>query len=194
MNITTAKLTQASQIAKLIMEAMNHECCQYFAGEHHTLADFHRVLTELVGADNSQYSYRNALVALTADEKVAGVCVSYDGACLIELRKAFLKACKENFNQDFSDMPEETSAGELYIDSIAVDEGYRGQGLAKQLLQATIDKARDMNINSVGLLVDKGNPQAEQLYHAVGFRYENDNMWGGHPMKHLVYTIASAQE
>lgn len=194
MNITTAKPTQASQIAKLIMEAMNHECCQYFAGEHHTLADFHRVLTELVGADNSQYSYRNALVALTADEKVAGVCVSYDGACLIELRKAFLKACKENFNQDFSDMPEETSAGELYIDSIAVDEGYRGQGLAKQLLQATIDKARDMNINSVGLLVDKGNPQAERLYHAVGFRYENDNMWGGHPMKHLVYTIASAQE
>lgn len=194
MNITTAKPTQASQIAKLIMEAMNHECCQYFAGEHHTLADFHRVLTELVGADNSQYSYRNALVALTADEKVVGVCVSYDGACLIELRKAFLKACKENFNQDFSDMPEETSAGELYIDSIAVDEGYRGQGLAKQLLQATIDKARDMNINSVGLLVDKGNPQAEQLYHAVGFRYENDNMWGGHPMKHLVYTIASVRE
>ncbi|MDD7462859.1 MAG: GNAT family N-acetyltransferase [Prevotellaceae bacterium] len=194
MNITTAKPTQASQIAKLIMEAMNHECCQYFAGEHHTLADFHRVLTELVRADNSQYSYRNALVALTADEKVAGVCVSYDGACLIELRKAFLKACKENFNQDFSDMPEETSAGELYIDSIAVDEGYRGQGLAKQLLQATIDKARDMNINSVGLLVDKGNPQAEQLYHAVGFRYENDNMWGGHPMKHLVYTIASVRE
>lgn len=194
MNITTAKPTQASQIAKLIMEAMNHECCQYFAGEHHTLADFHRVLTELVRADNSQYSYRNALVALTADEKVAGVCVSYDGACLIELRKAFLKACKENFNQDFSDMPEETSEGELYIDSIAVDEGYRGQGLAKQLLQATIDKARDMNINSVGLLVDKGNPQAEQLYHAVGFRYENDNMWGGHPMKHLVYTIASVRE
>ena len=39
-----------------------------------------------------------------------------------------------------------------------------------------------------GLLVDKGNPKAEKLYIRVGFEYSNDATWGGHPMKHLVYS------
>ncbi len=187
MTITTATANQAPRIASLIMEAMNHECCQYFAGPGHTLDDFHRMMTRLVGQENSQYSYLNTLVALNDEAEVIGICISYDGSQLHRLRKAFVKACLDAFGRDFSDIPDETSEGELYIDSIAVDSRYRGQGIAKQLLEATIEKAERMSIDTVGLLVDKGNPQAERLYHAVGFRYQNDNSWGGHPMKHLTY-------
>ena len=39
--IENAQPQQASDIASLIMLAMNHACCQYFAGPHHTLSDFH---------------------------------------------------------------------------------------------------------------------------------------------------------
>lgn len=187
MKITTATTTQAQHIASLIMEAMNHECCQYFAGPEHTLDDFHRMMTRLVGQEDSQYSYRNTLVALNDKEEVVGICVSYDGSRLHRLRKAFIKACIDSFGRDFSDMPDETSEGELYIDSIAVDCRYRGQGIAKRLLEATISKAGQMSIDTIGLLVDKGNPQAERLYHAVGFRYQNDNSWGGHSMRHMTY-------
>jgi hypothetical protein len=42
-----------------------------------------------------------------------------------------------------------------------------------------------MGLPCVGLLVDKGNPAGEALYASVGFRYVNDSLWGGHPMKHL---------
>ena len=49
-------------------------------------------------------------------------------------------------------MDDETTAGELYIDSLCVDNSFRGRGLAKQLLEATIEKGRKMNL-PCGLLV-----------------------------------------
>ena len=38
--IANAQPHQASDIASLIMLAMNHDCCRYFAGPNHTLNDF----------------------------------------------------------------------------------------------------------------------------------------------------------
>ena len=78
-------------IARLIMEAMNHECCQWFAGPNHTLEDFHLLMTRLVECEDSQYSYLNTLVAITETNKIVGICVSYDGAKLRELRRLSLK-------------------------------------------------------------------------------------------------------
>lgn len=191
MKIVPASIEQAESIASLIMMAMNHECCQNFAGPHHTLEDFHRMMTALVRRDDSQYSYRNAMVALddtTSDNKpvVAGVIVGYDGADLHRLREAFLQTAKEFLDQDFRGMDDETQAGEYYIDSLAVDTRYRHQGLATLLLRKLIDqKGRKQ---PVGLLVDKGNPSAERLYRSLGFEYVNDTTWGGHEMRHLQTT------
>lgn len=83
-------------------------------------------------------------------------------------------------------MDDETQAGELYLDSLAVLPEYRRQGIAQQLLKATKEKADKLKLPCVGLLVDKGNPAGEALYASVGFRYAGDSHWGGHPMKHLV--------
>ncbi len=59
-----ARRDEASAIARLIMVAMNHECCQNFAGPDHSLADFHRMMTGLVEMDKSQYRYRFTIVAV----------------------------------------------------------------------------------------------------------------------------------
>ncbi len=177
----------APQIASLIMEAMNHECCQNFAGEYHTLEDFHRMMTRLVGMEDSQYSYRNTIVAIASDGSLAGICVAYDGGKLHTLRRRFIEAAREAFGIDYSGMADETSAGEYYVDSLCVDSACRGKGIATRLLQAAAVRARELGIPAVGLLVDKGNPKAERLYQHVGFRYVNDTTWGGHAMKHLQY-------
>jgi len=132
--IEQAQPSQAADIARLIMEAMNHDCCLYFAGETHGLMGFHQLMTHLVGRTDSQYSYLNTLVALDAAGKVIGICTSYDGAELRRLRTAFVQSCLEQFGRDFSDMDDETAAGELYVDSLAVDAHHRGQGIAKALL------------------------------------------------------------
>ena len=188
MTIQNAEKHHSRSIARLIMQAMSYDCCQWFAGKGHSLNDFEHLMTALVEADNSQYSYRNTLVALTEADEVAGVCVSYDGKQLHELRKAFADKAFKAFGKDFSGMADETQAGELYIDSLAVDERFRGRGIATMLLRRTIDKARQTGLPAVGLLVDKGNPRAERLYTRLGFAWKNDASWGGHPMKHLQIT------
>lgn len=186
MEIHAARIEQATDIAKLIMMAMTDECCLYYTDEGQTLDDFRNTMERLVKMECSQYSYRNSLVAVD-DDKVVGVCVSYDGASLHQLRQAFIDAAKEDFNRDFSGIEDETQAGELYLDSLAVLPEYRGHGIASALLKATINKAKAMGLPAAGLLVDNGNPNAERLYRSIGFEYVNDNTWGGHPMKHLQF-------
>jgi len=124
---------QAAEIARLIMTAMTDDCCLYFCGDGFGLNDFHKMMTMLVERENSQYSYRNTLVAMDGD-KVIGISVSYDGARLHELRRAFIEAAKKYIGKDHSGMDDETQAGELYLDSLAVLPEYRRQGIARKLI------------------------------------------------------------
>ena len=175
----------AAEIACLIMTAMTDDCCLYFCGEGYGLEDFRKMMTMLVERENSQYSYRNTLVAMDAD-KVVAISVSYDGGRLHELRRAFIEAAKEQIGKDHSGMDDETQAGELYLDSLAVLPDYRHQGIARKLLLATKERANCLGLPRVVLLVDKDNPVGKALYPSVGFQYVNDNQWGGHPIKHLI--------
>ena len=183
--IQEANKSQAAEIASLIMTAMTDDCCLYFCGEGYGLEDCRRMMTMLVEREDSQYSYRNTLVAMDAD-RVVGISVSYDGGLLHKLRRAFIEAAKEHLGKDHTGMDDETQAGELYLDSLAVLPEYRRQGIARKLLLATKERANRMGLPCVGLLVDKDNPVGEALYASAGFRYVNDNRWGGHPMKHLI--------
>lgn len=183
--IREAGKNQAAEIASLIMMAMTDDCCLYFCGDEYGLEDFRKMMTALVEREDSQYSYKNTLVALDG-ENVVGISVSYDGERLHQLRRAFIESAKEYIGKDHSGMDDETQAGELYLDSLAVLPEYRRRGIAKRLIEATKAKADCMGIPCVGLLVDKGNPSGEALYSSVGFRYADDSMWGGHQMKHLI--------
>ena len=183
--IKEATKKQSAEIAQLIMMAMTDDCCLYFCGDGYGLEDYRKMMTILVGREDSQYSYRNTLVAMD-DNKVVGMAVSYDGGRLHELRRAFIEAAKEHIGKNHSGMDDETQAGELYLDSLAVLPDYRHQGIAKKLLMTTKERANRQGFPVDGLLVDKGNPVAETLYTSIGFRYVNDRQWGGHSMKHLV--------
>ena len=183
--IKNARKEQSPDIARLIMTAMTDDCCLHFCGEGYGLEDFRGLMTMLVEREDSQYSYRNTLVVMDGD-RLVGIAVSYDGGRLHELRQAFVEAAKACIGKDHSGMDDETQAGELYLDSLAVLPEYRCQGIARKLLLATKVRANLLGLPRVGLLVDKDNPIGEALYTSVGFQYVNDNQWGGHPMKHLI--------
>ena len=108
--IQPATPEQAPEIARLIMEAMDADCCRNFASPHHTLADFHRLLTRLVGMEHTQYSYRNTLTAMQG-RRLAGIITGYDGKDLRRLRQPFIDAAQRELGRDFSRMDDETQAG-----------------------------------------------------------------------------------
>lgn len=182
--IKKATRQQAPEIARLIMMAMTDDCCLHFCGEGYGLDDFRRMMTTLVEREDSQYSYTNTYVACDGN-RVVGISVSYDGGKLHALRRAFLELSREYIGKDNSGMDDETQAGELYLDSLAVLPEYQRQGIARRLIAATKERADALNLPCVGLLVDKANPAGEALYASVGFQYSNDSHWGGHEMKHL---------
>ncbi len=183
--ILPARREQTSEIASMIMEAMDYDCCQNIAGEGHTLDDFHDMMTALVGMDDSQYSYRNTLTAMSGDD-IAGILVGYDGKDLHRLRRRFIDAAREYLGRDFTGMDDETSAGEYYIDSLCVKKEYRHHGIATSLLRMCISRNGGQ---PVGLLVDHTHPWAERLYRAVGFRFVEETAWAGHAMNHLQYPV-----
>lgn len=184
MIIENAQKWQSESIARLIMEAMDLDCCQYFAGPEHTLDDFRALLCELIEMEDAQYSYRNTLVAL-ADGDVAGICVCYNGGELHRLHEAFFSACERRLGMNHRGMDDETGPGELYVDSLAVAHGHRRQGIATALLHQARLKAKALGLKQVGVLVDQGNWSAQTFYEKIGFRMVAHAAWGGHPMLHL---------
>ena len=192
MKILHANPSHAADIARLIISAMTDDCCQFLVGPGHTLEDFHNTMLRLVLMDDSQYSWRNAFVAVDEEATegnveyapVAGAIVGYNGADLHRLRRRFQEEALRQLQMDYSQMDDETEAGEFYLDSLAIYPEYRRRGIARQLLQRASEHAASLNLPAA-LLVDKGNPNAERLYRSVGFEYCNDAMWGGHEMRHL---------
>ncbi|MDD7251733.1 MAG: GNAT family N-acetyltransferase [Prevotellaceae bacterium] len=182
--IRQARPQDAIVMTRLIMMAMTEPCCRYFCGPEHTLNEFESMMQRLCQSPDSQYSYLNALLAEQGNA-VCGIALTYDGAVLHQLRQAFIQAAKEAFGIDYSHIPDETQDGELYLDSFAVLPDCRKKGIGTALLHASIDKARQLSIPRLGLLVDDGNPQALRLYLNFGFKQVGINSWGGHSMKHL---------
>ena len=73
LNIRKATKADAPLIAKVVVMAIGEEGTRHYCGENHQ-----SVLEEIACLEDSQYSYRNAVVA-EVDRIPAGAAVAYDG-------------------------------------------------------------------------------------------------------------------
>ena len=108
------------------------------------------------------YSWQNSMLA-EQDGKVVACLISYDGADYATMRKETFQLIAEEVGRDFRQM-----------DSIAVLPDYRGQGIGTQLLRAGVEKAQQLHIGKVSIVVSPDNPKAQQLYESLGFQYVKD--------------------
>ncbi len=126
-------------IAAALTMALGKETMKLYCGEN-----YQDVLEELVRMENTQYSYRNALVA-DVNGTPAGAIVGYDGARLHELRRPTLRRIEERTGQTFEGVEDETQPGEYYLDSLGVLPEYRKlwhlQALNRQETSVRLDHA-----------------------------------------------------
>ena len=171
--IRKAQPDEAGFIALMVAMALGSD-------EQHWL---YGVFKELAGREQSQYSYRNTLVAMV-DGKTVGAIVGYDGDRLCELREPIFGLIQE-YTGSSIDIEDETAAGEFYIDSFAVLPQYRGCGVGRELLVAACNRAFAAGHKKVGLIVDFNNSRAEKLYASLGFKRIEPTTFLGCKMWHM---------
>jgi len=95
------------------------------------------------------------------------------------------------FNRDFH--PEdETQAGEYYIDCVGVIPNQQGKGIGTQVFLFLINEYANQKDKTLGLLVDKKNPKAKQLYLKLGFEIVGEKILAGKKMEHLQFRKKTA--
>ena len=82
---------------------------------------------------------------------------------------------------------------EWYLDSIAVDPDYQGQGIGGRLLKALPEFVRQDGDTIIGLNVDFANPAAERLYSRHGFKKVGTKKIGDHMYDHMQKPIVTTE-
>jgi len=64
----------------------------------------------------------------------------------------------------------------LFVDSMAVEEGYRGRGIGRELFDALLQLCRERGYDGLELQVNARNQAARAMYEKYGFRKREDEM------------------
>jgi len=122
----------------------------------------------------NKLSFENCFV-YEKNNIIMGMVIVYHQNLEISLGKNQRSILLEKYDVDV-DFPIEGIKNSYYIDSIAVKDKYRGQGIGKSLLQFVIK-----NFNPCGLIVDIEKKSARSLYEKMGFEVLNNiDLFGHH--------------
>ncbi|WP_291429944.1 N-acetyltransferase [Deinococcus sp.] len=133
----------------------------------------------------NRLSYQNVQIAARGPEPL-GLLLAYPGAQAHALDDPFRERLASLGLP--AQVESEGTPGELYLDTLAVTEAARGQGVGATLLQAAAAQAGAQGLRRVGLLVEDGN-RAAALYARVGFRAAGRRTLAGGSYTHLIWTL-----
>ncbi len=189
MTIETATPNDASLIADAILEAIGPDITGNLAGDNNTEQDVHSLFARLAARDDTQYSYLNSRIARDDNGDPMGVCISYDGARLKELRRPFFIEANHNLGwnitpEEVEALPGETEPDEFYLDTLMTLPSFRGKGVGRALIDDAAKKASKSG-KPLGLLCDTDNTRARGLYESAGFRNIGLRPFAGHMMNHM---------
>lgn len=176
-------------IAEGILAAIGEELTMNLAGGKGREV-VKQLFSRLAVRRDSQYSFMNSRIAYSDKGEPMGVCISYDGADLIPLRRQFFKEARETLNWEITEeevesLPGETSPDEFYLDTLMTLPHFRGRGVGKALIIDAFQKAKKYR-KPLGLLCDIDNHKARKLYESLGFQNKGKRPFAGHIMDHLL--------
>ncbi len=130
------------------------------------------LLTTLVERDDTLYYWRFGTIAEVDGERAAAS-IAYPGAEYHRRRLISFNLAREAISFDTEAMEDESVAGELYLDTLAVMPAFRRHGLARTLLEHWLSSARRQGLTPT-LACAKDNDRARRLYESVGLRNTAD--------------------
>ena len=144
------------------------------------------ILEKFFKSETNRLSYKNVYVYKRDDVIIAAMCAYFggDAAQLDSEISQHLKALGKD-----AQIEKECFDDEFYIDSIAVDEKFRRQGLAKELILHSFAKAKELGHKKVSLIVDVNKPKVRKFYESLGFKFNTKKIINLHEYDHMIKEI-----
>ena len=144
------------------------------------------ILEKFFESETNRLSYKNVYVYKRDDVIIAAMCAYFGGDAwqLDSEISQHLKALGKD-----TQVEKECFDDEFYIDSIAVDEKFRGQGLAKELILHSFAKAKELGHKKVSLIVDVNKPKVRKFYESLGFKFNTKKIINLHEYDHMIKEI-----
>lgn len=174
MIIRKATLSDAEYVAKTVLTALDMGT-----------SDLEWV-KESCADPQSMYSWNKSLIA--EDEgKPVGCIISYSGDDYQKLRDyTWSRLWKGVDPAEIKQTAIETYPGEYYLDSLAIEPEYRGNGLGKRLMESAIRQGKGLGYDKYALLVAEGKLRLKEYYASLGFEEAGDVNFFGHRYKRML--------
>lgn len=181
--IRPVKIEDAKAVAQLILVVLKDMELPFVAevGEEKTV----EIMTKAIEYPTYRYGYPRGIVKEINGE-VAGIAFGYvakDEALIDEPFAEVLDYFGLPNSPLFIDL--ETYPREWYLDTIVVNEKFRGQGIGAQLLEGANQMAKAAGVEKIGLCVDLANPNAQRLYERYGYEVVGEQVLSGHDYYHM---------
>ena len=182
--IKNAQKQDAKICIKLLNLAM--EDIAYKLSGYDDPAKSDEILEKFFQSEINRLSYKNVYVYKRDDVIIAAMCAYFGGDAWLLDREIsqHLKALDKD-----AQIEKECFDDEFYIDSIAVDEKFRGQGLAKELILHSFAKAKELGYKKVSLIVDVNKPKVRKFYESLGFKFNTKKIINLHEYDHMIKEI-----
>ena len=144
------------------------------------------ILEKFFISEINRLSYKNVYVYKRDEQIIAAMCAYFGGDAWQFDREIsqHLKALGKD-----AKVEKECFDDEFYIDSIAVDEKFRGQGFAKELILHSFAKAKELGYKKVSLIVDINKPKVRKFYESLGFKFNTKKIINLHEYDHMIKEI-----
>ncbi|WP_103632538.1 GNAT family N-acetyltransferase [Campylobacter concisus] len=182
--IKNAQKQDAKICIKLLNLAM--EDIAYKLSGYDDPARSDEILEKFFVSEINRLSYKNVYVYKRDDVIIAAMC-AYFGGDAWQLDREISQHLKA-LGKD-AQIEKECFDDEFYIDSIAVDEKFRGQGLAKELILHSFIKAKELGHKKVSLIVDINKPKVRKFYESLGFKFNTKKIINLHEYDHMIKEI-----
>ncbi len=146
-------------------------------------AKSNEILTSFFNQDINRLSYNNIYIYRDNDQILGAVC-AYFGGDLKSLDEPIINHLR--LKDPSANVEAECFNDEFYIDSIAVDEKFRGRGIAKELIKFIFEIASQRGIKKVSLIVDEEKIKTKEFYEKFGFKENCIKIINSHKYYHMI--------